>query len=184
MSEVMRLLHEEHANLARLLRVLDRQIELLGSGGQPDYDIIRGVVAYCLDFPDQCHHPKEDLVLERLRLRDAEAADAVGNLEAEHVELATLTHKFAEAIEQVLMEAELPRDWLRSVAEEFAGAYRKHIAKEEQVFFPAAERALEARDWAEIDDRLGDRKDPLFGAQVAERFRALSAEILDQDCPA
>lgn len=181
MAEVLRLLRQEHANLARLLKVLDRQIALLGGGGQPDYDIIRGVVEYCLDFPDLCHHPKEDLILEKLRLRDPEAADRVGDLEGDHAELAALTRRFADAIEQVLLEAELPRDWLHGIAQGFENAYRHHIAMEEQVFFPAAERALRVADWAEIDARVADREDPLFGARVAERFRALSEEVLALD---
>lgn len=181
MVEVLRLLRREHVNLARLLKVLDRQIELLGGGGQPDYDVISGVVDYCLEFPDQCHHPKEDLVLEKLRLRDPEAADSVGDLEGDHEKLAAQTRRFAAAIKQVLLEAELPRDWLHSIAQEFVNAYRGHIAMEEQLFFPAAERALEAEDWAEIDARVGNREDPLFGGRVAERFRALSKEVLALD---
>lgn len=181
MVEVLRLLRREHANLARLLKVLDRQIALLGGGGQPDYDVIRGVVEYCLDFPDQCHHPKEDLVLEKLRLRDPGAADRVGDLEGEHAQLAALTRRFAGAIEQVLLEAELPRDWLRAIAQEFESAYRGHMAMEEQLFFPAAERALGAADWAEIEAWVADREDALFGPRVAERFRALREEVLTLD---
>jgi len=181
MAEALRLLRREHANLTRLLKVLDRQIALLGGGGQPDYDIIRGVVDYCPDFPDLCHHPKEDLVLAKLRQRDPKAAEKVGDLEGEHVKLAALTRRFTEAIERVLMEEELPRDWILGRAREFESAYRRHIAMEEQIFFPAAEHALGVSDWAGIDARVADRDDPLFGGRVAERFRALSEEVLALD---
>ncbi len=50
--------------------------------------------------------------------------------------------------------------------------------KEEQAFLPAARRAA---DWAEIDARLGQPEDPLFGAPGAERFAALRQDILYSD---
>lgn len=181
MTEVMRLLREEHANLEKLLDVLDRQMAHFDQGDRPDYDVIGGIVEYCLDFPDQCHHPKEDLVFRKLRARDPAAADAVGDLEAEHAELAKLTKRFADAVDRVLMEAELPRDWIRALAEEFVGAYRRHIDMEERVFFPAAERALSPKDWADIDARVTARDDPLFGKETQERFRSLSGDIQSWD---
>ena len=62
MAEVVRQLRQEHTSMARLLDVLERQIAVFRQGGDPDYDLIEAVVEYCLTYPDQCHHPKEDLV--------------------------------------------------------------------------------------------------------------------------
>ena len=67
MAETMRLLCEEHANVAKLLYVLERRIETFNDGGQPDYDIVEGVIGYCLSFPELRHHPKEDLVFPQAR---------------------------------------------------------------------------------------------------------------------
>ena len=53
------------------------------------------VLDYSLSYPILCHHTKEDLVYRRLRTRDAAATDAIGDLEADHEELATLTRRFA-----------------------------------------------------------------------------------------
>ena len=63
----------------------------------------------------------------------------------------------------------------------FLEAYREHMNpgahdKEEQEFLPAARRALGAADWAEIDARLSQPEDPLFGAPSEERFAALRQE--------
>jgi hypothetical protein len=38
--------------------------------------------------------------------------------------------------------------------------------------------ALRSDDWAEIDARLDDRKDPLFNSVVEERFHNLQRTIL------
>jgi hypothetical protein len=44
--------------------------------------------------------------------------------------------------------------------------------------FPAAAKALRSEDWAEIDARLDDRKDPLFDSVVEEKFHDLQKTIL------
>lgn len=97
-------LRREHANLTRLLDLLEREIDLFDRAGKPDYEIVEAILAYCLDYPDECHHPKEDAVLAKLRARDADAAAAVGDLEGEHRELAALTRQLADSVDRVLME--------------------------------------------------------------------------------
>ena len=44
--------------------------------------------------------------------------------------------------------------------------------------FPAAAKALQSEDWAEIDARLDDRKDPLFDSVVEQKFKNLQKTIL------
>ena len=44
--------------------------------------------------------------------------------------------------------------------------------------FPAAAKALRSEDWAQIDARLDDRKDPLFDRVVEEKFHNLQKTIL------
>jgi hemerythrin-like domain-containing protein len=180
-AETMRLLCEEHANLAKLLYVLERQVEAFNAGGQPDYDIIEGVIAYCLSFPDLCHHPKEDLLYRKLVTIDPDAADEMADLEVAHEELAALTRKFASTIHQVLHDPDAQRVTFARVAQDFLYLYRRHIEMEETAFFPAALKALGPEDWAEIDAQVSDREDPLFGAKVEKRFADLRREILDLD---
>ncbi len=178
MSKVVRALRREHANVARLLGALERQLDIFDQGGTPDYDIVQGVIDYCGAYPDLYHHPKEDLVLERLRQRDPEAAAAIGELQPEHEALAELTRRFADAVDSVLREAEVSREGVHELAREFLDFYRRHIAMEEGRFFPAALEALNEQDWQEIEAQLGEREDPLFGGQPEQRFERLRQDIL------
>jgi len=177
-SDVLATTHRDHANLAKLLDAAERQLALYEQGETPDYDIILGVIDYCLNYPDLYHHPKEDLILRRLRQRDPEAARAVGDLEDEHRALGALTRRFAGAVNNILGDAEMPRDALQTIAREFLTSYRAHMHMEEQVFLPAARRALDPSDWAEIDAQLTHREDPLFGTEREDRYRSLRKEIL------
>ena len=173
MTDILGAIHEDHANMAKMLNALERQLAVFDAGETPDYDIVRGVVDYCLDYPDLYHHPKEDLVFERLKAVDPGAAAEVGNLPGEHAELAALTRRLEVAVNAVLGDLEVPRGRFDETLREFLGATRRHMNMEERAFLPAARRALSAEDLAAIDARLSRPDDPLFGAPSEERFAAL-----------
>jgi hemerythrin-like domain-containing protein len=175
--EVLNRLHKEHADLARLLDILDRQLALFTAGKPADYDTIGAILQYCMEYPDAVHHPKEDLVYGRLRGRDPALAAEVGDLEEDHRGLAEMTRTLADLIERALAEEPVDRDQVRSLTGDFIRRYRHHIAREELHVFPAAKRILSEDDWIEIDGQLGDREDPLFGEVVADYFQSLRDDI-------
>ena len=179
MVEAVRKLREEHANLAKLLDVLERQLVVLDDGGTPDYGIIQSILDYFLSYPDMCHHPKEDLVFRKLRERDAAAAAIVGDILADHEGLAAVVRNFVStAVHRMRDDDELPGEWLAIMAREFLHSYRYHIEEEETHFFPVALKHLTPEDWADIDSQLVDHDDPLFGDRVERRYEALRDEIL------
>ncbi|MDJ0943453.1 MAG: hemerythrin domain-containing protein [Kiloniellales bacterium] len=181
MSAIIDLLREEHRSLARLLKALEHQLEVFDRGEVPDYEVFSGVLDYCQTYSDRYHHPKEDLVFERLRQRNPAAVEAFGDLEAEHVALTESTRRLAAAVTAVLAEAEIPRANFDSLARNFLADYWAHMSKEEEVFFPAALDALSDDDWKELDARVTSPEDPLFGGAAEERFGPLRAHLLAWD---
>ena len=45
-----------------------------------------------------CHHPKEDLIVEKLKARDPRKAEAIGDLETDHREGAKRLRRVALAV--------------------------------------------------------------------------------------
>jgi hemerythrin-like domain-containing protein len=78
---------QEHCNIESLLRVLEQELSVFERGDRPDYNVILAVINYFKDYPDSCHHPKEDLIVEKLKARDPLKAATIGDLEAEHREV-------------------------------------------------------------------------------------------------
>ena len=179
MSEIMAELHRDHANMARLLRILERQVQTFTHGDQPDWDLVSAIVAYFSDYPDLCHHPKEDVIASKMLETDPERAQAVVSLAAKHEELAVLLRKFDKAVHLVLSDAELPRDYFTQVAAEFIDSQKWHIELEEAAFFPLAAEMLSEDDLAALKTKLPRVRDPLFGEHVEERFETLFQNILD-----
>lgn len=178
MTELIEVLRQEHRNIEKLLRVLERELAVFDRSDRPDYDVLLAVISYFKDYPDSCHHPKEDLIFAKLKDRDPEAAAAVGDLAAEHREGAQRLRRVALAIEEVLGDQELLRGDVDKIVRDFIAHERRHMAVEERLLFPAASRALHVADWAEIALQLADRYDPLNRRSPEEQYEALRRRIL------
>jgi hemerythrin-like domain-containing protein len=121
---------------------------------------------------------KEDIVFKKLKARDPAAAESVGDLAAEHRSGAERLRRVAQAVQGVLMDREILRQTVDGIIRDFIARERQHMAMEEHVFFPAAIKALQAQDWAEIASTLTDQKDPLFSEIVEERFEVVRRHIM------
>lgn len=171
----------EHRSLSRVLALLERQVEAFEAGEGFDAELWHLILDYLRDFPEQVHHPKEDLIYRRLMERGGEAAAALADLEAEHARLKATLDRLAGLVEAVERDVELPRSLLAGAARDFLAFQRSHMAREEDTFLPRAERCLTPADWQAVAGRAERRADPLFDEKQAERFAALRGAILSSD---
>ncbi len=171
-------LRQEHRNIEKLLLVLERELSVFDRTEQPDYEVIWAVISYFKVYPDAYHHPQEEMVFEKLKARDPDAAAKIGDLAAEHRSGAERLRRVAQAVESVLADQEVLRQTVDDIIRDFIARERLHIAMEERDFFPAALKALRPDDWAEIALTLTDRKDPLFSESVEEGFELVRRHIL------
>jgi len=86
--------------------------------------------------------------------------------------------RVGQAVESVLTDQELLRQTVNDIIRDFIEHERRHMAMEERDFFPAAVKALQPQDWAEIASRLTDRRNPLVSEVVEERFEVVRRHIL------
>jgi hemerythrin-like domain-containing protein len=174
MSDAIFMLRLEHANIASVLDLLDDQFLRLESGAPVDRPLQLLAVEYLMDYPEDCHHPKEDLVFRKLERRDPARAADLSDLVGDHDRLAQMTECFAKDVRRTLDAPKgAPIESLRL----YIGAYRQHIAEEERSFLPAALECLTRDDLAELDFQLFDRRDHLFDHATEARFERLRREI-------
>ena len=171
-------LRREHGNIAKLLLILEREVNVFDRAEQPNYELISAVISYFEGYPDAYHHPQGDTVFRKLKARDPAAAANIGDLAADHRRVAERLRRVRQAVESVLTDREVPRHTVDQIIREFIAQERRHMAMEERDFFPAAEKALQPEDWAEIASTLTAQKDPLFSEAAEERFDALRKQIL------
>lgn len=175
---VIEILRQEHRNIEKLLLILERELGVFARGERPDYEVVHAVIAYFQVYPDAYHHPLEDLVFEKLRIRDPAAAEQTGDLAADHRRGSERLRRVAQAVERVLSDRELLRQTINDIIRNFIEQERRHMAMEERDFFPAAIKALQPEDWTEIASRLADRRNPIFDEIAEERFEVVRNHIL------
>ncbi|NQU60372.1 MAG: hemerythrin domain-containing protein [Rhodospirillales bacterium] len=179
MTKILEDLLQDHRNLARLWDLLGRELNVFKEGGLPDYALVESILDYCINYPDLCHHPKENLIFEKIRERDPAAVGAIGDLKKEHDKLVALTWRFSTAVSNVIDDEQLPRDWFMDVANNFLSFSRNHMQMEEVLFFPAARKTLTDEDWKDLEETVENVEDPLFGKQKQEKYQGLYQEIMD-----
>jgi len=177
MPDTMVLLQFEHRNMTSLLGVVQQQVTQMKRGAPANFDVLASALAYLSAYPDQCHHPKEDVVYRRLLDRHPDMAPTLKDLVAEHARLAALTRELGRAIDESRQNPEATKQDLAHQLDGFVDFYRQHMAMEEQYFFPAAKKYLSSDDWADVDFAVFDTPDPLFDRDNEARFGELRKEI-------
>ena len=183
MPDTLLLLRLEHRNLSRLLGLIEDQVAAADAGALLDKNLLGLAWEYFSDYPDLCHHPKEDLVYEFLSKHEPGSCAGLKNLTSEHVRLRELTRTFGEAVRRLPEAPQSPEapqaaeQAAREVIRDFTRRYRQHMREEDEHFFPLAEQKLSVDEWAALDFAVFDRDDPLLANAAEHRFAALRQRI-------
>ena len=178
MAPVIETLRKDHRNIGRLLEALEHQIEIFAQAGAPDYDVVVGIAEYFLEYPDRCHHPKENVIFDQLSREHPQQASTVENLLSEHRALHEQALQFRQTVSAILNDTDIARDTVVNAARLFIETERRHMQKEEEHFLPLAEQVLTKADWSHIEGALAFVRDPLFGGRVEQRFSRVRERLL------
>ena len=184
MGDVLEGLHKEHQTTAKLLKVIDGEVELFLNGEQPDWEILQEALDYLQEYSDLFHHPKEDVIFRLMKELDPDKVQSVGDLEDEHGRLVELTDRFVVAVENVLQDNTLTREWFGVIAGDFLKFQRQHMDMEEVLFFPAAKKILNSEDWAEIAIEISKLDVLKNNGSISNRYKLLNVALdLDETTP-
>ena len=102
MSEVIETLHRDHGNLVRLVRLLDGRISVLANPEIADVELVVNALEYLTHFPDVSHHPLEDRLVDRLRVKLVLPFGFAADLIAQHSTIERQSHELLRALELVV----------------------------------------------------------------------------------
>jgi hemerythrin-like domain-containing protein len=173
---ILHALADEHKYQLRLLKLLEKQVATLNLKQEPDYPVMHGVMRYMTQYPDRFHHPKEDLVFEKVVERSPSSKPEVDALLRAHERIIAQGTQLLELIDRCSAEPEkADRLKLRKSTHAYIGQLRRHMDIEMLRIFPRAQQVLRAADWAEVDARMKPILDPVFSESVAPEFQTLRA---------
>jgi hemerythrin-like domain-containing protein len=165
--------HAEHAYFGRLLRLLQREVDVFHTGERPNYELMLDIISYLREFGDRFHHPREDAAFMRLAVRCPELELPLARLRQEHGVIARAGDTLSELLRAIVDGTLVSRAELEMAAAMYLVYYGNHIAKEEEDVVDRSAQVLSEADWEAIRVAIPSRRDPLFGEAPEERYRAL-----------
>jgi hemerythrin-like domain-containing protein len=167
-------LRQDHRNMARLLGMLRAETEQIDQGKQADFGLLHDVMRYMTVYADTMHHPKEDLIYAGLRGLQAELAEGLEEVEADHEEIAELGKRLRRDIEAVIAGEEMTSERVVEDAKAYMHRLDRHMTWEEEDLFRRADAEI---DRLEIDASHLSAIDPVFGEKREASFENLAQTI-------
>ncbi len=168
--ESMRIIRDEHAALAAMLRSLSMMVER-GPGEAPGdfFNVVRAMLFYIDEFPERLHHPKEsDLLFPKLVRAVPQLMDVVQRLEQDHARGEAAVRELQHHLLAWELLGESRRQVFDAAARTYVGFYLDHMRLEESALLPEAEKHLDEADWAALDAAFATNRDPLTGTSPRE----------------
>ncbi|MCX2982015.1 hypothetical protein EYC98_14220 [Halieaceae bacterium IMCC14734] len=170
-------LNSEHRYFSALLDQLEVESERLQPGKIPDYPLLLDIVDYLVNYPDQFHHPREDLLFGELLKVDKNFATDLKRLIREHKTLRSYNDSLFAELNRIADGRPVNRPELRRSLQRYIDGYRKHMGFESTSIFPKAKGSLNADAMARLQEKTSAIDDPLFGAQLQNRYRRLGRSL-------
>jgi hemerythrin-like domain-containing protein len=171
--ELMKELRVDHRNMGPVLDLLDRLVEEMEAGKDPDFELFDEIMRYMTIYPDAVHHPKEDIVYGQLRSRRADLAEDLDHVPDDHNDIAHLGTLLRDEIEAVNAGAAVRRNKMIEDTSAYILRLRNHIRWEEEDLFKRIDRMLDDEPHKVDIEDLGRIKDPVFELEIEAGFRRL-----------
>jgi hypothetical protein len=113
------------------------------------------IMYYVTHYSDALHHPKEDLVFARIKMRDASVGHTVDALTDQHARLRDEGETLVRALDDIVNGSILSRESVESIARAYISEFRAHMRVEETEMLPARRAVADRRRLGRY--RRGDR---------------------------
>lgn len=165
--EAMRVIRDEHASLAAMLRSLKQMVQRgpdpEGKGEHDRYfDVLRAMLFYIDEFPETQHHPKEsELLFPRVAKAAPHTMTVIDQLERDHHQGENRVRELMHLLMAWEYLGEARREVFENAVSGYIDFYLEHMRLEETVVMPEAEKHLTDADWHALNAAFATNQDPL-----------------------
>lgn len=184
-SQAIQILKHEHRIIESVLGSLEGFVARTQEGEEVDRSVIRRYAAFFSQFADRCHHGKEEDLLFKTMTEHgfSDRTGPIAVMLGEHTEGRAHVRVLAELGSR---EGELSDEECDALAEH-AGAYapmlRNHIAKEDSILYPMAERTLQPSELSALVEAFERFERDEVGVEEHRRLRELAVLIVAEQPP-
>lgn len=179
---ITEILSEEHRVIEQVLECLEQMAAQADASGRLDGVAARQALDFFRNFADRCHHGKEeDELFPRMESRGvAHESGPIGRMLYEHDHCRELLQAIADAIPGAEAGQAPLLNRFVDQARRYVAWLRDHIAKEDNVLFPLADRILTMRDQQELGQSFVRVESEEMGAGTHEKYLALANALADR----
>lgn len=179
-ASAVAIIKAEHRSLDAVLHGMHQLCEDARlSGREPDHALLGAMLFYVAEYPERLHHPKEDAHLfARLRSRTSEFNALIHHLQDQHEQGAAQFQRLRRLLDDMQAHTAGATERFDQALSEYQRAQWQHMADEERLILPAAQRFLSVDDWQAIERAFSENGDPRFGGEQDEAFAQLFERVL------
>jgi hemerythrin-like domain-containing protein len=177
MHPLLEELHQDHLNLARVLRLLEGNLAGVRAGEHIDLNALGEIVDYVEIYPDRFHHPRENVIFSAYLERRGGRFDLFERLTVEHTRLASKTREIREHIQEWSQDSPVPRERIVAIIADYLRLQWNHLNLEEDSAFGVLDLELTAGDWERVEASAPAASDPLFGNLSRQRFAGIFGQL-------
>jgi hemerythrin-like domain-containing protein len=174
---IVETLNSEHRYLLHLLNDLELEVGKLVPGRRADYALLLDMVDYLAQYPDQYHHPREDILFTALLGEDPHFSGKLDQLLQDHHYLHEYNDQLLHELTRVVGGKRANRQSLKQIFEDYLANYREHMQFESREIFPLASGKLSDDVLMEISEKTRYIDDPLFGRDVHDRYQHIRRSL-------
>lgn len=149
-------LRRDHANMARLLHVLQLKQKTLAAGERPDFQLMREVVDYILAYMNEFTVPLERICSEQLLVKAPQAAELSCRLASDYRALHERLMCLSQDLDMILMDAVVPMDRFADDLRAYLDAHRAYLREEREELFPLIREHFDDNDLQRLAAALPD----------------------------
>ncbi|WP_110667511.1 hemerythrin domain-containing protein [Salinicola halophilus] len=175
-------LRQDHANMARLLHVLQLKHKTLSDGERPNFRLIREVVDYILDYMNGFTVPLERICSEQLASKVPQAEALSERLTQDYQHLHEQLMRLSQDIDMILMDGVMPMDKFADDLKRYLESHRAYLRAEREELFPLIREHFDEAALAKLASELPDHAEAEL-ARLQEAYPELYTEFRDAPSP-
>lgn len=177
--EATETLMQEHRVIERVLAALNQASGALESGKDVRPGFFGDAADFISGFADGCHHKKEEGVLFKSLIDHGMPAygGPIAVMLAEHEQGRAYTRGMRAAAAALAAGDQSAKAKLLANARGYTALLAQHIAKEDQVLFPMADRVIPPADQPAVTDGFEHVEHEETGEGIHEKYLALAQSL-------
>jgi len=166
MKNITKILSEEHQNILKVINAIIDECEELKTGKKLNPDYFQKAIVFIKDYADTFHHSKEEDILFKIMLENADGlhCNPIPVMLHEH----DAGREFVRGMEDGLKDENLEK--LIENAEGYCHLLNDHIYKEDNILYPMAEDAISDEQKEIIIEKYAAVKSDHFTEEVLQNY--------------